>query len=246
MKAIKRILAAALLVCLALSLTSCLALDDMKARRMEWDGNDIVFQGKTYRALPLSDYTTCRLKFSFNNYRVCDEEVPLLLIDRFGSYVDYDDDLDIICRAGMMYCTEEKYEEYRALFSAPVLDSFAFPNYSYDEEKGRYPELVRLDDKTSASLAEALAGDPIDKDMADRVVLGGGYMFGSLWRAMKTLDVISEAEIDIYDYFGTKYALVSRDEIYALPDELGVTLEKLLTDNWENEFFNGYEMIIER
>ena len=254
MKAIKRILAAALLVCLALSLTSCLALDDMKARRMEWKdevsqntGSDkIEFRGKTYVALPLSDYTTAGLYFSFGNYRICDEDVPLLLTDRYGSHSEYDEDFDLIENSGRMFCTEEKYDEYVKLFASPDLNTFAFPNYTYDEEGERQFKLVRLDDKTASALAEALSVEPVDKDMTDRVVLGGGYSFGSVYRAAKDSDVISERAIDIYDYMGAKFALVARDEIYALSDELGAALEKLLTDNWENEFFNGYEMIIER
>ena len=237
MKTVKRIIASALLVCLALSLTSCLALDDIKARRMEWKdevsgktGSDkIEFNGKTYVALPLSDYSTAGLYFSFGNYSICDKDVPLLLTDRYGSHAEYDKDFDIIGNAGRMFCTEEKYDEYVKLFASPDLSVFGYPDYSYDEPERPY-KFVRLDDGSAKALAEALAGEPVDKDMTDRIVLGGGYMIGSIYRATKDVDVIDARSIDIYDYMGAKFALISRDEIYALPEELGKKLEKFLTE----------------
>ena len=106
---------------------------------------------------------------------------------------------------------------------------------------------VRLDDENAKALAEALDGERLDAETKSHVMSGNSYVCGSLYRVAKDVDVVNHMSIDIYVFGGEYFAFTSEYyNMYALPDELGRTLEKLLTDNWENEFFNGYEMIIER
>ena len=98
MKLIKRIIAAALIAATVFCLTSCLALDKAKAHRMTWSGEDIVFNGKTYKKLPASSKAQFRDAFlnSGEDYYLTKEDVPVLLAGRYGMEAGYDAKFDVI------------------------------------------------------------------------------------------------------------------------------------------------------
>ena len=150
MKAIKRIAALVLLAALALSLTSCLSLDEAKAHHMKFTDDSfetVSFGGKTYKRLP-SDKNGYMFNLAFfetENYWLTAEDVPVLLSDRYGSAARYEKDHDLIyCPAfyfdsdggeyymyyssdssQYFYATEEHYDEYSKMLSEPDLTAFA-------------------------------------------------------------------------------------------------------------------------
>ena len=99
-----------------------------------------------------------------------------------------------------------------------------------------------------AALAEALDGERLDAETKSRVMSGNSYVCGSLYRVAKDVDVVNHMSIDIYVFGGEYFAFTSEYyNMYALPDELGRTLEKLLTEvNSWRYYGEGYVEYYER
>ena len=191
MKTFKKILSVVLLAALALSLSSCLPLDDAKERHMKYTDEtheEISFNGKIYKKLPYSKYGT-KLDYYRTEiyYNLTENDVPVLLSDMYGLFADYSPDLDLIIAesslttpSGYMenvnayFTTEENYEKYSEERKDPDLSSVAVVKSEFDPEdyysyKGS--EFIIIPEKIVSMLTSDIeSGDVLKGDKASGII----------------------------------------------------------------------------
>ncbi len=142
MKRKLKLLAIVSLLCICGTfMSSCEYIDDLRSKHAVFvpDIEEIKIQkdGKTYVELE-GMYDVYRLQKS-SVLRVTDEDVPVLLSERFGRYATYYNDLDIIKFGDMYLCPEEKYDYYMNRCKSEVLDTIAYETYDiYHSQKKVY------------------------------------------------------------------------------------------------------------
>ena len=162
MKAFKKILTVVLLAALALSLTSCLSLDEAKAHHLKYADitrETISFNGKTYKKLPETSYNVApSFLYSDGEYNLTAPDVPVLVSEMYGSDAYYNGQYDLILvwngsedkvesalrlnvlRSDSMeivseyFTSEENYEKYAAEFEDPDFTSYSAEKYVYDQD----------------------------------------------------------------------------------------------------------------
>ena len=244
MKTLKRIIAVLLIAATAFCMTSCLALDRMKERQMffvEGEGDKISFNGKTYVKLPLAyystkysripayNYTTENLLLSgYNgtgNYRVTEPDVPVLLSREYGSYADYDPELEIIWSNGL-YCLEKDYEEFKTLFAETKPDHYAVishvPEEDEDGNTNQRFELKLLSETISSELNAALNGKPVDEDTRDVIYNSGNIIFG-IYRTTADKRVVEEEAHNIWRN-RSGFFIQHGEDLYPLTEEAAKVL----------------------
>ena len=244
MKVFKRIIAAALFAVMVFSLTSCLALDDAKAHQMKWvkdEDKKIEFGDKTYVALLATKLST---KYFFDSdaswretYRLTDPDVPVLLKDRYGLIAGYDKELDIIRCAEILYCTEDKYDEYYKLFTTADLSYLSAYVSKYDEKTHDMKfDFETLPKKTSDEIFELTSGgETVDKETGELIRMAGMEVI-SLYRTTEDCVVIDTDPYFIYSFQGVYYVMTENGRFYKLNDSIVKELEKH-EDIWYSYYY---------
>lgn len=245
MKTVKRIAALLLFVALVFSLTSCLALDDAKARHMVYNnesGSEIRFGDKVYKLLPSGNCLTENLLFNDDrNYTVATEDVPVLLTHHYGHRVSYDKDLDIIADGNALYCTEDKYDAYSKEILNPEYTCLTYTSYDYaevdDSDVVYRAKMKKIDSDIAALIFDALAQKPDHGDVFDEVRSTG-------FERMYLYKVTDNGFYDINPIrivsCGDKYYILDYSVgSYALSDKAVVGLKKC-SDAW-NDYYYDYE-----
>ncbi len=225
MKIIRRIAAVAVAAVMLFSLTSCLALDEMREHRIDRkEGGELVFNGKEYVALPKTDYTTWNLLFVGDIYWVCDEEVPVLLSNRFGRSAYYDKDLDIIS-AFDLYCAKEKYDEYSEMFLHPSLDVYAVIQHVLNDETGETEmKKVALSEELTAALNDALSGEPVAQEIADAVYSSGSF-YEEIYKTDKDFAVVDPNPLSLVSLSGKWYVSVPGEGAWKIDSSVAEGLD---------------------
>lgn len=253
MKIVKKIAAVLLFAALVFSLTSCLALDDAKARHMVYNnesGSEIRFGDKVYKLLPNGNCLTENILLNDDrNYSIATEDVPVLLTYHYGHRVSYDKDLDIIADGNGLYCTEDKFDAYSKELLNPEFTSFAFASFENGQVDGGdivyRGKMKKIDSDTAALIFEALSKEPESDDVFDEV-RSVGYEVMCLYKATDN-GFYEINPIRIVMCGGEYYILDYNVGSYALSDEAVEGLQKCsdgwdLYYNYENDFFNGGEL----
>lgn len=191
MKKIKIIIALALVAATAFSLTSCLSLNEAKARHMKYTDEtheEISFNGKIYKKLPYSKYGT-KLDYYHTgvNYNLTENDVPVLLSDTYGMFAEYSADLDLIMTEGNVttpygymenvsayFTTEENYEKYSEERKDPDLSSIAVVKSEFDPEdyySNIDSEFIIIPEKIVSMLTSDIEnGDVLKGDKASGII----------------------------------------------------------------------------
>ena len=234
MKVFKRIIAAALFAVMVFSLTSCLALDDAKAHQMKWvkgDDKKIEFGDKTYVALLATKLST-NYFFKYDStwretYRLTEPDVPVLLKDRYGLIAGYDKELDIIRCAEILYCTEDKYDEYYKLFTTADLSYLsAFVNKWDKNTHEMISDFESLPKKTCDEIFELTAGnEAVDKDTGELIRMAGTEV-AAFYRTTEDCVVVDTDPYFIYSFKEVYYVMKETGVFYKLTDSIVSELEK--------------------
>ena len=259
MKIIKRVIALILFAALAVSMTSCLALDEAKEHQMFYNNEsrtEILYKDKVYKEFlaegKYTDYNRyLRLKYTtkwmlLNNgygYTVNEKDVPVLLSGWEGSSAEYDPENDIIWNYDDMYFPADKYDEYAAMFTDPQLDGLAYEKYTMPAEKDRrkYGErtatLEELSPDLEKAVFDAMSTEKIDEDMLEMVNVGGYSVF-ELYLISKDGPVVSSDPVRIYKYKNYYYVITYYEyEGYKLDTLIGSNLE----DIGESQYYAYYD-----
>ncbi|MBQ7670140.1 MAG: hypothetical protein IJS45_05405 [Clostridia bacterium] len=234
MKVFKRMIAAALFAVMIFSLTSCLALDDAKAHQMKWvEGEDkkIEFGDKTYVALLATKLST---KYFFKSdatwretYRLTEPDVPVLLKDRYGLIAGYDKELDLIRCAEILYCTEDKYDEYYKLFTTADLSYLsAFVNIWDEKTHDMAYNFETLPKKTCDEIFELTSGDDVVGKETGELIRMAGMEVATLYRTTEDCVVVDTDPYFIYSFQGVYYVMTNNGNFYKLTDSIVKELEK--------------------
>ena len=188
MRSFKKIAAVILVAALALSLTSCLSLDEAKAHHLKYTDDThetISFNGKTYKKLPDTLNSVCpAFIYGDGKYNLTDSDVPVLVSDVYGSDAFYNEEFDLISAwtssedtveqtyrlrvfgsdslmtVSEFFTTEEHYKEYAAEMEHPEYTTFATTLSEFDKETEVYgPERVLVLSDEAAALLEKLMKD---------------------------------------------------------------------------------------
>ena len=243
MKTVKKIAAVLLLAALVFSLTSCLALDDAKARHMVYNnesGSEIRFGDKVYKLLPSGNCLTENILLNDDrSYTIATEDVPVLLTYHYGHRVSYDKDLDIIADGNGLYCTEDKYDAYSKEVLSPEYTCLTYTSFDYaevdDGDVVYRSKMKKLDSDTASLIIEALSKEPETGDVFDEV-RSNGYEVMCLYKATdKGFYGIDPIRVL---FCGGKYYLVNYEVgAYALSDKAVEGLKKY-SDAWNDYYYN--------
>lgn len=147
-------LLACLVLCLAL--TSCDALDDARDHQAFYgEDGSILWQGNTYRALPVCEELSL-MPYGRVTVYITEEDVPVLLASMLGAPLDVSADEVFLVTPyyyqdtpTAVYCRTDRYDE----IATRIQNGVELTCYSY-EGTGFYPELETYGTKTMLASAE--------------------------------------------------------------------------------------------
>lgn len=155
---------------LAALLCSCGIVEDLKQRRVytvDEDYEVLEYQGIQYKKLKNNNRELC-FEESLHCY-AAESDLPLLLIQDFGTSAYYDETRDMIRFRGQYYTVDKNYEKYSDVLKNGVLDHYRCYEYIVDEEKKQIDSrsYVLSEDATRIikETAYDTVGRQIDPDM---------------------------------------------------------------------------------
>ncbi len=174
------VLAVVLAVGLCLSLGGCQALEDARAQHAVWgdaDHQTIRFRDQVYRLVPQNDNLQ-KLETALNfgdDLRVTDPDVPVLLADMYGMWMDANPDGTVLVvpvgfdsffydySSLAYYCREDRYEELVQQLEDLRMDHYCRIGYRYQEDINTYRQTYELLTESQAdALGKALdAAEPL-------------------------------------------------------------------------------------
>lgn len=163
-------------VLIAFSLCSCRKLDSMRAHQAFYNNDDkteILLDGDIYRAVKSGNREFLFSNYSFDTYCVTTKDVPVLLSNYEGDYLNVNEDRTIIYRVNNYpegtewYVREDVYDKYKAALTDAKLDRYFL---SYDEypDSGRvefrvFQRNILLDEETAEAINKLLSIPDKDK-----------------------------------------------------------------------------------
>ncbi len=238
-KTIKRILLAGLALALCVSLCSCAQLDEMRNDQATWNTDGTIrFRDANYKMLP-ENIGEIRLneRMMRNSGVITAPDVPVLLSEEMGDWMDYSDDTVFLSAypndyAGTLFfpndgrfdadsmrifCREDRYEEITERIVNARLDHYFWINYSAPNEAKLTEQCVLLDDSLTAVIHSILEGLPDPNPDLDN-----GYT--TLWETRllscdKDLLFQGREEIGLFLSRDGDFVLLSETEIYPVPPE---------------------------
>lgn len=165
-----------LLLVTAMSLSSCYYLDQLKSQRAVLDetSNRVEYEGKTYVYVD----NPGRYQINSDDWLTCwyvDEDIPLLLTSREGSYGRYYRDLDVFYNFAGIYCTEDRVEYFENAMKKGPVGFYKLDNTYYDEEKDCDVRVMHVLDATETVIIDSLHGKLNNFETDD---LSGMLVFG--------------------------------------------------------------------
>ena len=181
--------AVCLLACLVLcfALTSCDALDEARDHQAFYaEDGSILWQGNTYRALPVSDeFAPVEQPYKRNAVYVTEDDVPVLLASMLGEVLEVSADGVFLVTPyyyldtpTAVYCRADRYDE----IAERIQNGVELTCYSY-EGTGFYPEFEIVGSKMMLVSAEltgilnnALAQAPLELPKGAKMDYTGSKM----------------------------------------------------------------------
>lgn len=219
-KNVKRIVAMALMLCLALSLAGCQWLDDQRESQAFLIDGDIHWKGVVYKRLPGND--SFSPAWGDNLIDATDPDVPVLLSAGFAYIHARVSEDECFLEGDGYYCREDLYDTWSArmgeTFNPQVL---CFDYTTWDSEKSRVAEkiytLTKGQEETIKTILETVGPMQIDDgwslDYYDYLVLDS---------ATEDLMFRRSAELDIARTGQHVYLIEyqhSETNTYAVPQE---------------------------
>lgn len=265
MKKLSRILAAILAVLMmCLCLGGCDELDEMRKEQAFWVDNDstdsIEYNGQIYKKVDVSTTVPNPLYNSSNNKYVVvtDNDVPVLLADSFGDYLNMSEDENFIfgyvykpskteykgvyeSGKDCLYCKDEIYDSVVSKIKEGIeYTLYGYEYYTFDSEEdyeGKHHYYYLKDDEVKAVDKVVASITPIEDD---EILYDYEYVL--------ELDKVSEDKFfgkylyELYYnsingyYLGQYSESLGTYKYYKVPDELTEIFDKFSSHSTENGY----------
>lgn len=222
----KRLIKNSVLILLIISscflFTSCKQLDELKSKQafINDTSDEITIGGKIYKRIDLPSNTTV-MSADAGRLNVTKKDVPVLLSTSFRfaeDYFIYAADKDVIYANDCVYCTDEKFGDYKNAAEAP-LDYFCYTYYALTDEND-YKEVDMVLSKEYCECISSALLTPCEKAENIGEVLGYWDLthcdeYGLL-ETYSSVNITKVATSEGYEYF-------VEDDYYAYTDYVTVS-----------------------
>ena len=249
MKRFLKILAVSVCVAvLALSLTGCNAIDEMRAAHGTWTNDGNIKLGE-YEYIKLPECETLSPSFVEDKYvYVTESGVPLLLSPMLGEECYFSDDEKIIQItdetnwSNSNYCREDAYEEIKSLIEGGVItDGYCYSYEVYDED---YDWLWRTEWYTLSDIEVDAVNEVImtvtPTEMGEDAPYDIFYDY-EYWLCLEACSedlLFKDDAYELYKIDGTYYLAYSSDDTdayYVVPDDLAPVFSDIMSAYIEAE-----------